>query len=62
MNKKIDELKNMQSNTPYFKEIEQVGRITGQIYHLKFKTEDEYKKWLMDEEKIKSLSKRLENL
>jgi hypothetical protein len=51
MNKKIDELKNMPSNDTYFKEIEQVGRITGQIYHLKFKTEDEYKKWLMLEEK-----------
>ena len=61
--KKIQELRNMpQKNDVYFKEIEQVGSITGQVYHFKFKTEKEYNLWLESEKKIGELIKRLENL
>jgi hypothetical protein len=63
MTKKIEELKNMpQKNEVYFKEFEQVGSITGQVYHFKFKTEEEYNLWLESEKRIESLIDWLDNL
>lgn len=63
MTKKIDELRNMpQRSEAYFKEFEQVGSITNQVYHFKFKTEEEYNLWLESEAKIRHLIKRLGNL
>jgi hypothetical protein len=63
MTKKINELKNMpQKSEAYFKEFEQVGSITNQVYHFKFKTEEEYNLWLESEAKISHLIERLQNL
>jgi hypothetical protein len=63
MTKKIDELRNMpQKSEAYFKEFEQVGSITNQVYHFKFKTEEEYNLWLESEAKISHLIERLQNL
>jgi antibiotic biosynthesis monooxygenase (ABM) superfamily enzyme len=63
MTKKIDELRNMpQKSEVYFKEFEQVGSITNQVYHFKFKTEEEYNLWLESQKRIESLIDRLDNL
>jgi hypothetical protein len=53
MAKKIDELKNMPSPDVYFKEIEQVGGITGQVYHTKFRTKEDYESFLLLEEEAR---------
>jgi hypothetical protein len=63
MTKKIDELRNMpQKSEVYFKEFEQVGSITGQVYHFKFKTEGEYNLWLSSQERLKKINEWLDSL
>ncbi len=46
-------------DSPYYKEFVQVGSITGQKYHFKFETEQQYLLWLESERDIKNALNRL---
>lgn len=61
MDKKIDELKNMPSKNINFKEVKQIGSITGQVYHMKFKTKEEYNNFLILEEQARAAIIRLKS-
>jgi hypothetical protein len=61
MNDELNEVAGI-PNERYFKEFVQVGGITGQRYHFKFKTKEQYLAWLAAEAKMVDAYERLSTM